>query len=157
MIRQFFKFGVVKKQIIYYGAALGILMALLESVKYRYTIRDYAIEIYAVILALVFTGLGVWLALKLAKPKTVVVEKEIFIKQHEFVLNEKVLSEIGISKRELEVLELMAAGLSNQEIAEKLFVSLNTIKTHSSKLFEKLEVSRRTQAVQKGKNIGLIG
>lgn len=74
----------------------------------------------------------------------------------EFILNEQELQKLGISKREHEVLELMSTGLTNQEIADKLFVSLNTIKTHSSNLFLKLEVSRRTQAIQKGKQLRLI-
>lgn len=73
-----------------------------------------------------------------------------------FILNETELQRLGISKREHEVLELIAKGLSNQEIADKLFVSLNTIKTHTSNLFLKLEVSRRTQAIQKAKELRLI-
>jgi NarL family two-component system response regulator LiaR len=149
----------VKKQAIYYGLALGAIIALLKAVEYRYTIRDHSIEVYGGVLALIFTSLGIWLALKLSKPKvhTVVVEKEVFIQRDGFVFNEQAFQQTGISKRELEVLELMAKGLSNQEIAETLFVSLNTIKTHTSKVFEKLDVSRRTQAVQKAKDIGLIG
>jgi ATP/maltotriose-dependent transcriptional regulator MalT len=127
--------------------------------EYRYTVIDYALEIYAGVIALLFTGLGIWLALKLAKPKveTIVVEKEVIMQQQDFIFNEIAFQQTGISKRELEVLELMAKGLSNQEIAEQLFVSLNTIKTHTSKLFEKLDVSRRTQAVQKAKELRLIG
>jgi ATP/maltotriose-dependent transcriptional regulator MalT len=74
-----------------------------------------------------------------------------------FQLNEALLAQTGISKREYEVLELMAQGLSNQEIAEKLFVSLNTVKTHTSNLFVKLDAKRRTQAIQKAKELGLIG
>jgi ATP/maltotriose-dependent transcriptional regulator MalT len=71
-------------------------------------------------------------------------------------LNQKELQNLGLSKREMEVLQLMAEGLSNHEIASRLFVSLNTIKTHSSKVFEKLEVNRRTQAVDKAKKLSLI-
>jgi NarL family two-component system response regulator LiaR len=103
--------------------------------------------------------LGIWLAIKLIKPKveTVVVEKYLYTDPAiPFILNEEALTGLGISKRELEVLQLMAEGLSNQEIAKKLFVSLNTIKTHSSKIFEKMDVQRRTQAIEKAKRLGLI-
>lgn len=109
-------------------------------------------------IAFVFTALGIWLALKLAKPKTVVVEKEVavYVSETEFVRDEAALEQTGISPRELEVLELMAEGLSNAEIADKLFVSLNTVKTHSSKIFEKLDVKRRTQAVEMAKRLRII-
>ncbi len=118
-----------------------------------------AFEIYAGLIALIFMGVGIWLALKLSKPKkeTVFVEKEIYITNtSDFILNEKEIEKLTISKRELEVLQLMAEGLSNQEIAERLFVSLNTIKTHSSKVLEKLDVKRRTQAVEKAKRLSII-
>jgi len=120
---------------------------------------NHAFEIYIGTVALIFTGLGIWLALKLAKPKiqTVVVEKEIYINRNgDFILNENEVLKLGLSKRELEVLRFMAGGLSNQEIAEQLFVSLNTIKTHSSRLFEKMEVKSRTQAVEKAKRLRII-
>lgn len=120
---------------------------------------DDQLETYITIIALLFTGLGIWLAIKLRKPKieTVIVEKEILLTPpSEFILNEKELSRLNLSRRELEVLQLMAQGLSNQEIADKLFVSLNTIKTHSAQLFEKMEVKRRTQAVDMGKKLSLI-
>lgn len=116
-------------------------------------------EIYSGLIALIFMGVGIWVALKLAKPKkeTVIVEKEIYINNNsDFILNEKEIEKLSISKRELEVLQLMAEGLSNQEIAERLFVSLNTIKTHSSKVLEKLDVKRRTQAVEKAKRLAII-
>ena len=106
-----------------------------------------------------FTCLGIWLALKLTRPKieTVIVEKEVYVRdRNDFIFNEIELLKLGISKRELEVLALISEGLSNQEIAERLFVSLNTIKTHSSRLFEKLEVRSRTQAVEKAKRLSLI-
>ena len=118
-----------------------------------------AYEIYSGLTALIFMGVGIWLALKLAKPKkeTIIVEKEIYINNNaDFILNEKEIEKLSISKRELEVLQLMAEGLSNQEIAERLFVSLNTVKTHSSKVLEKLDVKRRTQAVEKAKRLAII-
>lgn len=116
-------------------------------------------EIYIGAIALMFTGLGIWLALKLARPKvhTVVIEKEVYVKgAADFQLNEHEFEKLGLSKRELEVLQLMAAGLNNQDIGARLFVSLNTIKTHSSRLFEKMEVSSRTQAVEKGRRLQII-
>ncbi|GCC52842.1 helix-turn-helix transcriptional regulator [Chryseotalea sanaruensis] len=113
-------------------------------------VKDLTIEFYLGVVATIFTAVGIWTGLKLTRTKTKVVV------QTEFTFNEIELNRLGISKRELEVLTLMAQGLSNQEIADKLFVSLNTIKTHSSNLFLKLEVNRRTQAIQKAKALSLI-
>lgn len=135
--------------------SLGVLLFLLRWLELRVLIVHHALELYVGAIALIFTGLGIWLALRLVKSKTVIVEREISV-QSEFLLNEEAIRETGISKRELEVLELMADGLSNQEIADRLFVSLNTVKTHSSRLFEKLEVRRRTQAVERGKTLKII-
>lgn len=161
------KFVVKHKQVIVYGVSLALLMFLLKWLELRFIIFNHAIEIYIGAIAIIFTCLGVWLALKLMKPKveTVLVEKEIYINKviekeaenkNGFVVNEKELTASGLSKREMEVLQLMAEGLSNQEIASRLYVSLNTIKTHSSKLFEKMDVKRRTQAIEKAKRSGLI-
>ena len=147
------------KNIILYGSSLALLLLLLRWLEFRFLVLNHALDIYIGAIALIFTGLGIWLALKLAKPKTqtIIVEKEVYVKpQEEFVLNEAELEKLAISKRELEVLELMAKGMSNQEIAERLFVSLNTIKTHSGKIFEKLDVKRRTQAVEKAKRLSII-
>ncbi len=143
---------------ILYGISLAFLLFVLKWIELRFIIINHTLEIYVGLIALFFTGLGIWLALKLTKPKveTQIVEKEITAKNTDFIINEEVMNELGISKRELEVLQLMADGLSNQEIAERLFVSLNTIKTHSSKVFEKMDVKRRTQAVEKAKRLSLI-
>ncbi|WP_435354320.1 response regulator transcription factor [Emticicia sp. SJ17W-69] len=144
------------KDTILYGISLAILLFLLKWLELRFIIINHTFEIYAGIIALLFTSLGIWLALKLTKPKieTQIVEKPIFTDS--FVLNEKELNKLGLSKRELDVLQLMAEGLSNQEIAEKLYVSLNTVKTHTSNVFEKLNVKRRTQAIEKAKRLSLI-
>jgi len=108
-------------------------------------------------IALLFAVLGIWLGLNLTKTKETVVVKEVLLPApHSFTLDEVKLRELGITRRELEILELIAGGLSNREIAEKLFVSENTVKTHSSRLFDKLSAKRRTQAVQLGKAFGLI-
>lgn len=147
------------RSVIIYGTALAVLMLLLKWLEWQFIIVDYAIEIYAGIIAVIFTALGIWLALKLSKPKTatVYIDREVVVKDTgDFVLNERELNRLRISERELEVLQLMAEGLSNQQIAGRLFVSLNTIKTHSSKLFEKMEVQRRTQAVDMAKKLSLI-
>ncbi|MES2762051.1 MAG: LuxR C-terminal-related transcriptional regulator [Bacteroidota bacterium] len=153
------------RQIIVYGISMALLLFLLKWLELRYIIINHSLEIYIGAIALIFTGLGIWLALKLTKPKinTVVIEKEVIVEKEvfitpeaEFVFNETEFNKLEISKRELEVLQLMSKGLSNQEIAEQLFVSLNTIKTHVSKLFEKLDVKRRTQAIEKAKRLNII-
>jgi DNA-binding CsgD family transcriptional regulator len=153
------------KYIVLYGISMAILLFLLRWLELRFIIIDHSFEIYAGAIALIFTALGIWLAIKLTKPKikTVVVEKEVYIHQEvptppasPFTLNEKALNKSGLSKRELEVLQLIADGHSNQEIADRLFVSLNTVKTHSSNVFLKLDVKRRTQAIEKAKRLSLI-
>ncbi len=124
---------------------------------------DHAYETYILAIALMFTVLGIWLALNLAKPKvrTVIVEREVIREKEVFIEktsapNEKEIARLGLSNRELEVLRLMSEGMTNAEIGERLFLSLNTIKTHSSRLFEKLDVTRRTQAVDKAKKMNII-
>jgi DNA-binding CsgD family transcriptional regulator len=147
------------RQVIIYGVSLALLLFLLKWLELRFLIVDHVVEIYAGAIALLFTGLGIWLAMKLTSPRveTIVVEKEVVvISDGTFTFNEVEMIRLGLSKRELEVLELMAAGLSNQDIASRLFVSVNTVKTHSSRLFEKLDVKSRTQAVEKAKRSGLI-
>jgi DNA-binding CsgD family transcriptional regulator len=147
------------RHIILYGISLALLLFLLKWLQLRLVIIDHALEIYIGIIAVLFTGLGIWVALKLARPKVekVVVEKPVYIeRKDEFTRNEKALAMLNLSRRELDVLELMAQGLTNQEIAGRLFVSLNTIKTHSMNLFEKMDVSRRTQAIARGRELSII-
>ena len=124
----------------------------------HFIVFDHQLDIYIGVVAVIFTGLGIWLALKLRKPKvhTVVIEKEIFTARTDFSINHNEVSRLNLSKREMEVLQLMADGLSNQEIASRLFVSLNTVKTHSAQIFEKMEVKRRTQAVDMAKRLSII-
>ncbi len=145
------------KSLIYYAAGMAAIIFLLKWLELKLLIIGHAFEIYAGIIAIVFTALGIWLAVKLIKPKThtVIVEKEIPI-QPEFVFNETACADLNISKRELEVLELMASGYSNAEIGEKMFLSANTIKTHAARLFEKLDVKRRIQAIERAKQLGLL-
>ena len=147
------------KYTIIYGVALAVLLFLLKWLEWRFLVLDHAIEIYSGAIAVLFTGLGIWIALRLAKPKvsTVIVEKEVYITPAAVpVINGKEMARLGLSPREMEVLQLMAEGLSNQEIADRLFVSLNTIKTHSAKIFEKMDVRRRTQAVDMAKRLKII-
>jgi len=147
------------KSTIIYSISLAFLLFLLKWLELRFIIFDHSFEIYIGFIAVIFTALGIWLALKLSKPKieTVVVEKEVYVTRNEnFVLDTSLVSQLELSKRELEILSLLAQGHSNQEIATKLFVSLSTVKTHIQHLFEKLDVKRRTQAIEKAKRLSLI-
>ncbi|HYH56702.1 MAG TPA: LuxR C-terminal-related transcriptional regulator [Anseongella sp.] len=151
------------KRTLLYGASMAFLLFLLKWLELRFVIIDHAFEVYAGAVAIVFTALGVWLALKLTKPKVEtrfverLVEKKVYVRDNgSFTLNQEELDRLGISGREHAVLRLMAEGLSNEEIAARLFVSRNTVKTHSSNLFSKMNVRRRTQAVERGKKLGLI-
>lgn len=146
------------KQVLLYALVFAMLVITLKWLEIRYVLVQNSFEIYAGAIALIFTVLGIWLALKLAKPKveTKIIEKQVFINTDQFNFNEQAFLSLGLSKRELAVLQLMADGYSNQEIADQLFVSLNTIKTHISRLFEKMEVKRRTQAVELAKKLSLI-
>lgn len=134
-------------------------MILMNWLEVRYLIYSHAIEIMLAAFALIFTALGIWLASRLMKPKvkTVVLEREVIVeKGPEFKFNEEAFQALNISDRELEVLREIALGLSNQEIADKLNLSLPTIKTHASNLFGKMDVKRRTQAIEKAKSLNLI-
>lgn len=153
----------VKKQtlihILIYGLCGGILILALRMIEFRFMIVEHSFEIYGGLIAALFAGVGIWLGLKLTKKKEVLIVKEVPVPvpaSSIFSLNEQRLKDLGITKRELEILELIAQGMSNREIAEKLFVSENTVKTHSSRLFDKLSAKRRTQAVQIAKEMGLL-
>ena len=143
--------------VLIYGLCGGLLIAVLKYIEFRFLVVEHALQIYGGLIAVIFAGVGIWLGLKLTKKKEVLVVKEVPVPMlKQFALNEERLKDLGITKRELEILELMAQGMSNREIAEKLFVSENTVKTHSSRLFDKLSAKRRTQAVQIAKEMGLI-
>ena len=153
------KTALKRYHLVLYGIAMAFILLLLKWMQWHFIIIKHSYEVYIALIALLFLGLGIWLAMKLSRPKTttVVVEKEIYIESTgEFNINEAALNKLGLSKRELEVLELMSAGLSNDEIANKLYVSINTIKTHSKNLFEKMSVERRTQAIDMGKRLRII-
>ncbi|MES2559125.1 MAG: LuxR C-terminal-related transcriptional regulator [Bacteroidota bacterium] len=153
------QFNTKHKEILLYGISMAVLLLLLQWLEARFIVFNYRLDIFIGAIAIIFTVLGVWLALKLIKPKveTRIVEKEIYIHQTTPTeINQQEIEQLGISKRELEVLDLMARGMSNEEIAAALFVSLNTVKTHSSGIFVKLDVKRRTQAVEKAKRLRII-
>lgn len=147
----------MKRQIFIYGVCGGLLIIILQLVEYRFLVLEYSLEMYGAVIAAIFAALGIWLGLKLTKTERVVVVREVPVQAPDrFTLNEAKVGDLGITPRELEILQLIATGLSNREIAARLFVSENTVKTHSSRLFEKLSAKRRTQAVQIGKELGLI-
>ncbi|MEQ1604516.1 MAG: LuxR C-terminal-related transcriptional regulator [Pyrinomonadaceae bacterium] len=140
-----------KKSIIIYGLAMALLMGLLKFFEYRFFVRDMTLELYLGLVAVVFIALGAWIGWRLTHKKTVTA-----VSIDSFSLDADELKRLGITKREYEVLENIALGLSNQEIADKLFVSTSTIKTHLSSLFLKLDARRRTQAIQKAKELRIL-
>lgn len=149
----------MRRDVLLYGLVGAVLIAVLQLVEFRWIIIEHSMAIYGGLVAVVFAGTGLWLGLRLTRPTPEVVVREVEVlvpAPVEFVRDEARVEALGLTPRELEILDLMAAGLSNQEIAERLFVSVNTVKTHSSRVFEKLEVRRRTQAVQQGKALRLI-
>ena len=140
-----------------YGLCGGVLIVVLKVLEFKFLVIEHSLEIYAGLVAVIFASLGIWLGLKLTKKKEVLIVKEVPVPAAQtFTLNEQSLKNLGITRLELEILEMIAQGMSNREIADKLFVSENTVKTHSSRLFDKLSARRRTQAVQIGKEMGLI-
>jgi two-component system, NarL family, response regulator LiaR len=141
----------MRRTVILYGLAMAILLGLLKLVEYRYIVRDVPLEFYIGTVALMFTGLGIWAGLRLTRPRIVEVQVT-----GPFERDDAAIKKLGISKREFEVLELIAAGLSNQDIADRLFVSNSTVKTHVSNVLAKLDASRRTEAIAKAKEMRII-
>ena len=147
----------MKRHILLYGLIGGLLIAALKWMEYLFLVFEHSIEIYGGLIAATFAALGIWLGLKLTgRPERVVIKEVPVPTGDPFVPSESKREALGITPRELEILELIAQGLSNREIAEKLFVSENTVKTHSSRVFDKLGAKRRTQAVQLGKELRLL-
>ena len=147
----------MKKTVLVYGILGGVLIAALKIIEYRYLVLEHSLEIYGGLVALLFSALGIWLGLKLTRTRETVVVREVPVPvTGPFERNEARREELGITPREIEILEALAAGFSNREIAERLFVSENTVKTHAARLFDKLSARRRTQAVQRAKEAGLI-
>src|ERR1044072_4654825 len=153
----------MKKHLLIYGLCGGLLIVVLRLIEYRFLVLERSIEIYGGLIAVFFAALGIWLGLKLTKNKVIVKEVPIEVPieiqvptSGPFVLNQMKLQQLGITARELEILQMIAGGMSNRDIAESLFVSEKPGKAPSSRLLEKLSAKRRTQAVQIGKNLGLI-
>jgi DNA-binding CsgD family transcriptional regulator len=150
----------MKRHVLIYGIVGGMLVAVLQWTQYRFLVIEHSGEIYGALIAAIFAGLGIWLGLRLKSARERVVVQEVAVPvTHEavpFSPNDRKREDLNITRRELEILELVAQGLSNREIAAKLFVSENTVKTHCSRAFDKLGAKRRTQAVQLGKEFGLI-
>ena len=140
-----------------YGVCGGLLIAVLKLTEYRFLVVEHSEEIYVALVAALFAGLGIWLGLTLTRKRPAIVIKEIPAQGADrFVADQMRVSQLGITARELKILGFIATGLSNREIASRLFVSENTVKTHSSRIFDKLGAKRRTQAVQLGKAARLI-
>ena len=149
----------MKKTVLLYGLLAGVLIALLKLVEYRYLVIEHSLELYGGIVALVFAVVGIWLGQKLTRERVVSREVRVevpVVRSGPFVRDQAKVEELGLTPRELDILEAVAVGLSNKEIAERLFVSENTVKTHAARLFSKLSARRRTQAVQLAKEAGLI-
>jgi DNA-binding CsgD family transcriptional regulator len=155
----------VLSHVLLLGLVGGVLIAILRWSEYQFLVIEHSLEIYGAIVAIIFVVFGIWLGIKLTKPREKIVLREVLVPTGApaesaaaatFTLNQPQLDALGITPRELEILSLIAQGLSNREIAGRLFVSENTVKTHCSRAFDKLGARRRTQAVQLGKQLGLL-
>ena len=147
----------MRKHVLLYGLLAGVLIAALRLIEYRWLVVEHSVEIYGGLVAAVFASLGIWLGLRLTRRVETVVVREVMVTAPvNFERDQGKLDALGITPRELEILQLIAEGLSNREIAERACVSENTVKTHSSRVFDKLGARRRTQAVQLGKELRLI-
>src|SRR5262245_29981031 len=151
--------GSVKRLVFYYGVPAGLLIVALRMVEYRFLVIDHGVEIYGALVAALFAAVGIALGIRLTRERVVVREVTVEVPVPAltpFSLNQREVESRGITPRELEILQLIAEGLSTREMAERLFVSENTVKTHCTRLFDKLGVNRRTKAVQVAKALGLI-
>src|SRR5439155_6369151 len=129
----------MRKHVLLYGLLGGVLIAGLKFIEYRWLVVEYSVEIYGGLVAAVFAGFGIWLGLRLTRHTETVVYREVLVPAPvNFVRDQTKVDSLGITPRELEILELIAEGLSNKEIATRVYVSENTVKTHSSRVFDKL-------------------
>jgi NarL family two-component system response regulator LiaR len=155
----------MKRHVLIFGLVGGVLIATLQYTEYRFVVIEHSVELYSALVAILFSAFGIWLGLRLTRRRETiretVVVREVHVpaegRPHEpFAPNAAQQQNLGITARELEILTLVARGLSNREIAAQLFVSENTVKTHCARAFDKLGAARRTQAVQRGKELGLL-
>lgn len=149
----------MRRHVLLYGLLAGALIVVLRLVEYRWLVVEHSLEIYGALVAILFAAVGIWLGQRLTRPRERVVVREVPVPVPApggFVRDQRKVESLGLTPRELQILELIAEGLSNREIAARVSVSENTVKTHSSRVFDKLGARRRTQAVQRGKEWGLI-
>lgn len=149
------------RRVLVYGLVAGLCTALLQLIEYRWLVLEHSFEIYGGLVAALFAGLGIWLGLKLTRKRVDIREVPVPVEVRvpasaAFVRDESRVTAIGLTPRELEILAMMAEGLSNREIAERAFVSENTVKTHASRMLDKLGAARRTQAVQRARELRLV-
>jgi len=160
--------GGMRKQVLIFGLVGGVLVTLLQWTEFHFVVLEHSTAIYGVLIAILFAGAGIWLGTRLLAPRERVVDRivdrivdrvvevEIPVPAPDVAADDTARERLGITRRELEILELVARGLSNREIGETLFVSENTVKTHCSRAFDKLGARRRTEAVQRSKELGLF-
>jgi len=134
------------RTILIYGVLLAAGAFGLQWLEFQFVVRTHAVETWVVLVALAFMGLGIWVGARLFRRPP----------PAPFTVNTRVRETLGVSDREFEVLTLLAAGRSNKEIANQLNLSPNTVKTHVAKLFEKLEAKRRTEAISRARELGMI-
>ena len=153
----------MKRHVVIFGLVGGLLIATLQYTEYRFVVIEHSVELYSALVAILFAAFGIWLGLRITRSRETiretVVVREVLVPAEAlapFAPNTARQQTLGITARELEILTLVARGMSNREIATQLFVSENTVKTHCARAFDKLGAVRRTQAVQRGKELGLL-
>ncbi|MEP6619119.1 MAG: response regulator transcription factor [bacterium] len=154
----------MKRHVLIFGLVGGVLIAILQYTEYRFVVIEHSVELYGALVAILFSTFGIWLGLRITRRRETIVVREVLVPApvpdakpaSAFAPDAARQQSLGITARELEILTLIARGLSNREIAAQLYVSENTVKTHCSRTFDKLGAARRTQAVQRGKEFGLL-
>ena len=154
----------MKRHVLIFGLVGGLLIAILQYSEYRFVVIEHSVELYSALVAILFATFGIWIGLRITRRRETVREtvvKEVLVPAEApalepFAPNMAQQQTLGITARELEILTLIAQGFSNREIATQLFVSENTVKTHCARAFDKLGAVRRTQTVQRGKELGLL-
>ena len=154
----------MKRHALIFGLVGGLLIATLRYTEYRFVIIEHSVELYSGLVAILFASLGIWLGLRITRrrePAPEAAATAVLVPGdppavEPFAPDTVQQQTLSITARELQVLNLVARGFSNREIAAELFVSESTVKTHCARAFDKLGAARRTQAVQRGKELGLL-